>query len=168
MRFAKRFALFNGQKTFLPVSDALIDYLNRFADTCRKSIVQVFLPNTTKKLAPEQFKNAAKVLRLLRFWIVQQVLIKDQERGVIAPRNLIFYVCLFNAYTLYFKRLFALDKAAASLHADTQTADVKQHCGQMTQYDLWGYRRPIRGRSGWICCRLNFQTGCLELHQSVW
>ena len=64
MRFAKR------------ISDALIDCLNGFADTRRKSIVQGFLPITAKNLAPEQFKNAVKVLQLLRFLIVQQALYK--------------------------------------------------------------------------------------------
>ncbi len=49
------------------VSDALIDLLNGFADTRRKSIVQGFLPNLAKNLAPEQFENVVKVLQLLRF-----------------------------------------------------------------------------------------------------
>jgi hypothetical protein len=47
-------------------SDALIDFLNGFADTRRKSIVQGFLPDSAKNLAPEQFKNALKVWLLLR------------------------------------------------------------------------------------------------------
>jgi hypothetical protein len=51
MRFAKR--IMTAKQACLAVSDALI--------------VQGFLPYSAKILAPEQFKNAEKVLLLLRF-----------------------------------------------------------------------------------------------------
>jgi hypothetical protein len=49
------------------VSVTMIVCLNGSADTRRKSMVQGFLLFTAKNLESEQFKNAVKVLQLLRF-----------------------------------------------------------------------------------------------------
>jgi len=51
------------------VSCSLIIAFSAFADTCRKGQVQLFWTNSPKTIAPEQFKNAEKLL----LWFVVEL-----------------------------------------------------------------------------------------------